>query len=806
MEAPPPLSQPPPPFTHPTREEIQDYSFPQPPGSVASIASTTVPGSVLTSSLKQVQERPTYSHSTNLPPPVHSVATQDEEIANPVFLKTQPYQQRDGSSHSPGDGYRPSSLQSDPSGPQSVFADLLPPPPPPPSQGSYASSNLSTGSNSPHPLLHHSLGHSQSVPDTLQGVNSALTQQLTNSLTTEQIKERFHSNEDVPPESSLQFQSTVHTEAPHQAHVDTNSKPILGAEAVPPQCLTSPGSLGGDGGNSQSTSSTHSVSSLLNGTDDSVTLQSPVKLIPPAELPSTATPNFPPLPPTVTTFQEQSKHARVDRETGERLNTETTLPDMRDYSLTSLSSTNTLVAQEQTNSVHLPQLSNSYSSHVSHSGEPPAANNPSNPTKQDQLGTSRPPELAAPEGSADPVADLQLGQQHPPAVIPSFTGAVQPVQSSLQNNLQNMSTSLAGPLPHRRPPTTADGKDQSVSPPPPPAFPLGSVSLPSYTPSLNSNPLMLQRSAQPSAFSPPPPPPPSVTKTNTEAALSTTAPQVTLPSSSELTIQADHTSLPSQLPVSSSASLPTLTAPAQLSSMAPTSFHADQSEQPGHRDVRPPAGMERNEQQEYYYQKDGNAYDDRRYYNEPESNYYDKRGRYPADYYHQRSDRYDAYYSRGHYSHHDDRYFHPHRYDAYYSRGHYSHHDDRYFHPHDDRRIYYPPESTAYDPRYDFRDRRDPYHYHSSYHDQQRDYYGESRDQRPSRQYYDRQDHSRQGYYNDRQRWQEQDYHRQDHWGYSEEYRSGYDVHHQPGGSEQYNTSELRDGSLCLRVESIIAS
>ena len=682
---------------------------------------------------------------------MHSAATQDEEMNNPVFLNPQTYQQRDGSSQPPGNAYVPSSpLQSDPpGGPHSMFADLLPPPPPP-SQGSYASSNLSTGSNSPHPLLQHSLSHSQSVPDTLHGVNSALTQQLKeNPLITK---------ENEPSVASLQLQqATVHTETPHQAvaaHVDVTSEPTLGAEAtsiISPQLLTSSssGSLGGEGGNSQSTSSTHSVSSLLN---DSVTLHSPVKLIPPTELSFTATSTFPPPPPpptttTVTAFQEQIKHTRVDRETGELLNTEGTLPDMRDYSLTSLSSTNTLVPQEQTSTVHLPQLANG---HVSHSVDPLSATAPSN---LDQLGTSRPPELAAPEGSADPVADLQLGQQHPPP----GTGQPSLHQNSLQNNMSTSQVIFAGSLPHRRPPTTADGKDQSVSPPPP-AFPLGSVSLPTYTPSLSPLTSNLQRNAEPSAFSPPPPPPPSVTKTNTEVVASSTAvPQVTH-ASSELT-----------LPASSSASLPTVTAPtAQPSNTAP---HAVHSEQPSHRDVRPPAGMERNEQHEYYYQRDGNAYDEKRYYNEPESNYYDKRRRYPADYYHQSSDRYD-----------DPR--------PYYSRGQYGRHDDRYYHPHDDRQMYYPPEPTGYDPHYDYRGRRDPY-YHSNYY--QHDYYREPRDRR---QYYDRPDYSRQGYYDDRQRWHEQDYHQQDRWGYPEDYETGYDVHHQPGGSEQYNASELRDGSI----------
>ena len=852
-------------------DEVRDLpvqpSFPQQPFLASSLATTISPqppGSVLpTSSEQEGASAPPHSFSPSLTSEQHQNNLFPTHHANPTSLHTQdgrdgepmnsastvapeqtpqvnpeitgemaplshdqplphPVHTRElshGSTHSPADGSsnslypngRSSPLQSDHTGHQSMFTDLLPPPPPP-SQTSRASSNLSTGSNTPHPLLNPSLGHPQSVPETLLGVNSALTQQLTNAFSSQETQYQYHSltNAEIPSAVSLPVRQSLITESPEPlaqppSHAVTNdtatstevttTHSTVCQSSVTTSTLPThraPGSLGG--GSQSVTSSVHSVSSLLNGDDENLTIQSPVKLIPPADLSSSSPPLPPPPssldpPPSVSqqSSDEQPKHTQVDRETGERLATDRTFPDHT----SPLSSTSTLTAWEHSTPsvINLQQANTSLVSRSEEPLPPPAAITTtahSNLSRQDQLGPTRPPELAAPEGSADPVADLQLGQLHLSSASSSST-----VPAHVPGGSQLTSTthsSLPNP-PQRRPPTTADGKDQSVSPPPP-AFPTGSDNQPSYPlslPSLTNNPLILHRSSQPSAFSPPPSHLPQKASTeqapsNTAHGFPTTAPKISLPSSSELMSinQAKMSEHTSQLPDTSAAPLPT-SQPSSI--LPPPPIHSDARELPSHRDVRPPAGMERDEQPEYYYHGEGNTYDDRHYRPRPENNYHDDRGRYPPDYY-----EYSYHYN-------DPR--------SYNSRGHLGRHGNdphRQLYPHDDRR-FYPPEHPGYDPRYDYRDKRDPYYYRDYHGDPyyDRDYYHEPRGRRP---YYDWQDHNQPGYYGDRdyshQHWVRQEYHQQHEQWYPEDH-GGYEYdnsRHQPSTGyrdhdQHQNASEL---------------
>ena len=806
---------------------------------------------VVTSSIQQPSSLPVHSRDGS-----HSNTLSPEE--NPSSLHFYP-------------SGRSSPLQPDlPHSSRSSSIEGLPPPPPPPPLGSRASSTLSTGSSTPRqPLLpsHQSLGP-QSVPETLMGVNTALTQQLTNAFTLHPNLSYQHSytNANIPPKVGfsqgfpLQEHSWVSeglqamiqpmareikplglTALSHLGQEDegmaeeTNRAPA-NVDATPLVEQRSSGELPGtsEGSSQPASSPTQSVSSLLDGTDENIALHSPFKLVPPAE---TSLPHpFASDPSSEPAIKGQTEQSTASTGSGEGARstdhrhplTVETLPPVTSFVAHSSD------AQGQTPPLLSSQLHNGYSPPISHPGErqesaslhlatAPAAitttaSSSQIPPPPDQLGTSRPPELAAPEGSAEPVLDLQLGQ---PSTAQLLTGAPPPPPPPPQSLPPHMSDIVSAPpmssshpnvssLPDQlqpRPHTTADGKDCSHSPPP--AFPVGAVSLPSDPSALTStagnplifNPLSIQKGSHPSAFSPPP-------LTKTDAGLppvQSTVPPESLPKSSTAT-------QPSSLPSSGPANNLSAVSPTPPSSFQPTSTgpplppppqsHPDVSEQAGYQDRRP-AGME-SEGQGYGrpgYYPDDDTYDNRHYHRS--SGYHERGERYPADYYE---------YHQSAYPYDDHRSYYPRRqpvYDPYDDRRPYFPQNRPEYDPHDNRRPYYPQDRPVYDPHYDYRGGREPYHYqsyhHDPYYDQRGYYHGGPRGQRSDRHYYDWQGHGRLDYYDERDRgyrseqhWEEQDYHRQENvsW-YPEDQHGAYaygDHHHYPASQDQqYGSSEARE-------------
>ena len=803
-------------------------------------------GDLVTSSLEQTSSLPVH------PPNEGYHSSAQSPVEAPVSLPSYP------SGHS-------SPLQPElPLDSRSSLTECRPPPPPPPPRGSRASSTLSTGSSTPRQSLTSSYQTSgpQSVPETLMGVNSALTQQLTNAFTSRPTLPYQHpySNANIPLQVNFSqgFPLLEHSRVSEelQALVPPMSNEIKppdyshmsrengGWTAETSNALTHPPSLeqqlsdgvqdAGEVGSQPASSPTQSVSSLLDGADENIAIQSPFKLVPPTEIS--------PLPhPMAGNTSEVAAGSPTELSTvkagsGERPDsTEQPLP----VAIETLSSVTSSTAHSSDTRGQMPsllpsQLHNSYPppifSHPGENQEPasllptatsavitPATHSSQIPHLPVQLGTSRPPELSAPEGSAEPVLDLHLGQ---PSTVQLFTGPPPPPPpqqsstslhtsgpvsappiSTSRPSLPNMD-SLSG-QPQPRPHTTADGKDQSHSPPP--TLPVGAVSLPSVLP---GNPLSIQRGSHPSAFSPPP-----LVNANAELPTAQTFPSAvpppSLPASAKSSTGPPASSLPSSGPTNNPLAVPSMQVPSSQPSNAapplpPHQHHQEVSEEPGYQDRRP-AGMEREGQgpnRPGYYHGEDDTYDSRHY----PGAHHDQGERYPTDYY--------EYHQP--YPYDDHRPYYPQRqfaYDPYEDQRPYFPHNRPVYDHHDNHRSYYHHNRPAYDPRYNYRGGREAYHYqsyhHDPYYDQRGYYHGGARGQRSDRHYYEWQDHSRSAYYDERdvgyhgdQYWEDQDYHRQENMSwYPEDQQGGYGYdghhhHHPPTTSHDHQYSTREDISL----------